>query len=132
MKEKIQEIRKRLDEASTPLDVERWENADLEERTQMLYRFWNYPSVDTKRPGEIRWERDGGHPDRMLDKWRERLEDAGFEPVDNFSGGVPDGSRMDKGSKWEDPLGNKATISKSYGRVAADNWFYVTINIPRP
>ncbi len=84
----------------------------------------------------VTWGKSGGHRGTNVvgDCVRNALA-AGFEALDRTRHDVPDGSRIGSGSTYVKVVDGKvfATLqcSTSYGGVAADNYFSLTLTGPK-
>lgn len=104
-----------------PIDPEKWKLADKKKRERMLKAALGH--------NKLEWERDRGHPDAILKKWRERLKNAGFERVKNDQGHSPDGEVFTNSTYYKDPFGNLAEIYTYYGPTKDYNRFRVSVEV---
>lgn len=76
--------------------------------------------------GAWQWSKRGGHPNKTIERIREKLEHAGFKRVEARS--IPhQPDSITHGEIYQHRDGRMATISRFYGQVAWDNHFSITI-----
>lgn len=98
-----------------------WKTADKKKRIRMLKAALNH--------NKLEWNRDRGHPDAIIKKWLERLENAGFEYIDHKPGNSADGEIITNSSFYKDTFGNVGEIYTYYGPTKDYNRFRVTVTV---
>jgi len=108
-----------------PIDPAKWVKANVLQRERMMKKALGH--------NELSYEKRGGHPDKMMKLWRERLAAAGFEQKKVNSSHSPDGSHFNNGTHYEDQFGNTVEVYRHLGVTASGNSYRVqiTLNIPR-
>lgn len=104
-----------------PINPEKWKSADKKQREKML--------KDALGHNKLKWERDRGHPDAILKKWRERLTIAGFKRSENNQSNSPDGEIFTNSTFYKDRFGNLAEIYTYYGPTKDYNRFRVSVKV---
>jgi hypothetical protein len=75
----------------------------------------------------VEWNKNGGHPNTVLDKTYAKAMTAGFRFVDRKTTAVPDGSTISGSRVYMDDAGNVLSIYTKYGATAYDNTFSVRL-----
>jgi hypothetical protein len=79
----------------------------------------------------LQWTKSRGHLPKFASDWQQTLwKKLGFKTFKTKSTGSPDGSYVGGDNKYKDKYGNIFSSSTSYGVVAADNYFSMSISFP--